>query len=223
MRLRWRLALAAMLVLGLGGLAGAAFGLAAPTGATKYRAFLPAVTRAEPTPTPQPTPEPPPYGGAVQSLYLASARILGGDPIEYRDTRYLGSREVLEDPSGPRYVAMYPRFGTPGWRGGNTTFAAHVNYVGYGNGPFAYLTNATAGDALYVSMDNGLVYTYTVRSVDVVPLADLDMNAIVYPPLDSHTERVTLISCGGDFVPNPSGVGGEYESRVILIAERFIP
>jgi hypothetical protein len=47
------------------------------------------------------------------------------------------------------------------------------------------------------------------------------MMAIVYPGLDVKVERVTLISCGGNFRPLPGG--GEYDSRVIVIAERFLP
>ncbi|MCC6382433.1 MAG: hypothetical protein IT304_07975, partial [Dehalococcoidia bacterium] len=75
--MRWRLVSVGVVLLALGSLLGAAIGLAAPAASPKYRAFLPAVSRAEPTPTPLPTPEPPPYAGAVQSLYLASAHILG--------------------------------------------------------------------------------------------------------------------------------------------------
>ena len=63
---------------------------------------------------------------------------------------------------------------------------------------------------------------YELRVGDcIVHLADLDMNSVVYPPLPSNRERVTLISCGGTFVPYPTG-GGEYLSRVILVAERVI-
>ena len=47
------------------------------------------------------------------------------------------------------------------------------------------------------------------------------MDAVVYPWLDAGVERVTLISCGGTFVPYAGG-GGEYTSRVILVAERYV-
>ena len=45
----------------------------------------------------------------------------------------------------------------------------------------------------------------------------------MYPGLGSHTERVTLISCGGTFIPNPGGLGGAYNGRIVLIAERWVP
>jgi len=155
-------------------------------------------------------------------MSLTSAGISRGDVLEERDTREAGGREVFEDPTAPSRIAWYPRFGRPGFRANNTIMAAHINYVGYGNGPFAYLTSASVGDVLSITMDNGDTYTYAVASVAVVPLAILDMDAIVFPGLDAKTERVTLVSCGGTFVPRPGG-GGEYDSRVVVVAERSIP
>ena len=218
----------ALVLGGLAGMMGAALALAAdpPGPELKFRSFVPAVARAEnPTTTPAapptPTPRPPVYAGPVQTLYLGSAALTMNPVVEQRDTITRAGREVFEDPSAPARVAWYPRFGHPGFGGNNSLFSAHVNYVGYGNGPFAHLTGASIGDALYVTMDNGESYAYTVKSVEVIDLDSLDMDAIVFPPLDSNTERITLISCGGTFVPTPGG--GEYNSRVILVAERYVP
>ena len=213
---------------GLAGMLGAAVAAAAdsPPPDLKYRAFVPDVSRADdpaPIPQPTPTPRPPVYSGPVQTLYLGSAALTMNPVVEQRDTVTRAGREVLEDPSAPARVAWYPRFGHPGFGGNNSLFAAHVNYVNYGNGPFAHLTSASVGDALYITMDNGLSYAYTVKSVEVIGLDSLDMDAIVFPPLDSNSERVTLISCGGTFVPHSSGIGGDYASRVILVAERYVP
>lgn len=219
----------ALMLVGIAGLLGAAIAVAAdsPAPDLKFRAFAPAVARADdptpPPPEPASTPRPQPYAGPVQTLYLGSAALTMNPTVEQRDTTTSAGREVLQDPSVPARVAWYPRFGHPGFAGNNSLFAAHVNYVNYGNGPFAYLTSASVGDALYVTMDNGQSYAYTVRSIDVIGLDSLNMDAIVFPPLDSFTERVTLISCGGTFVPNANGVGGEYNSRVILVAERYVP
>lgn len=222
-----RIVMIALVLGGVAGLVGAAFAVAAESPPTnlKYRAFAPAVSRAEnPTPTPQPTPtpRPAPYAGPVQTLYLGSASLTMNPVVEERDTTFNGEREVLQDPSGPARVAWYPRFGHPGFVGNNSLFAAHINYVNYGNGPFAHLTSASVGDALYVIMDNGESYAYEVKSVDIIGLDALNMDAIVFPAMASGTERVTLISCGGTFVPRPGG-GGEYQSRVILVAERYVP
>jgi Sortase domain len=221
LRLRARMSLA---LVAAGGLiaAGAALAGAQSGGERPYRAALPMISRAElpPPPPPTPTPRPEPYIGPVNSLYLESARIRTSSPIETGDTHLVGSREFLDDPRRPQNIMWYPRFGRPGLGGTNTIFAAHVNYIGYGNGPFAYLTSAKVDDALYVTRGDGRVLAYTVKSVVLVHLVDLDMGAVVYPPLDDQTERITLISCGGTFIP--AAIGGEYTSRVILVAERFV-
>jgi hypothetical protein len=196
--------------------------LAAPSPLPR-RAVMPHVSNSDPappTPTPTPTVRPEPYVGPVSSIYLSSAQI-GGSPMEEGDTRFIGGREFFEDPGRPQNIMWYPRFGRPGFAAANTIMAAHVNYVNYGNGPFAYLLDANVDDALYVVMANGATLTYTVKSVTLYHLSDLDMDAVVYPPLDSHTERVTLISCGGTFIP--AAVGGEYDSRIVLVAERYVP
>lgn len=207
-------------------LAGLAFTSAetTPLPNLKYRVIAPGISRAEVLPISPPTPRPVPYAGPVASLYLASARITGQSPVEVRDTTFVGGRETFQDPSRPERIAWYSRFGQPGYPANNSIFAAHVNYVGFGNGPFAFLTSATLDDALYVTMANGDAYAYTVRSVEVVPLTELENGAIdgyVFPALDNYTERITLISCGGDFVARPGG-GGDYVSRVILVAERYV-
>jgi hypothetical protein len=62
-----------------------------------------------------------------------------------------------------------------------------------------------------------------VKSLKLVKTEDLDMVEILYPKLDERTERLTFMSCGGDFIRNPSGVGGDYASRLVMVAERFVP
>ncbi len=197
-----------------------------------YRAFAPGVASGDSIPTPKatptslpqptPTPEPKPYAGPVKSIYLESARIYGNAAVEQRGAHMENGKEVFDIPADPHDIAWYSDYGHPGSRGSNSLFAGHIDYVGLGKMVFGYLTSAAPGDALYVTMDNGLQYTYTVRSVDVIPIKDLNMSEVTFPALDSYTERVTLISCGGTFVPFAGG-GGEYESRVILVADRYIP
>ncbi len=208
--------------------AGGAFGATASPPALTPRGVVAEVSRAEnPPPLPAPSPTPPPYAGPVVSLYLASAGIGASTPVEVRDTTFQGGHEVFQDPSTPGNIAWYARFGHPGSAGTNSIFAAHINYFGYGDGPFAHLLAAQPEEALYLTMADGETYAYTVKSVTTVPLSSLDnggMDDVVYPPLDSHTERVTLISCGGDFVPFAgTGGPGEYSSRVVLVAERYVP
>ena len=106
----------------------------------KYRVVAPQLNRGEVlvTPTPSPTPRPVPYGGPVASLYLGSAQISTGAPIEVRDTVNIAGRETFQDPSRPERIAWYSRFGQPGFPSNNSIFSAHINYIGHGNGPFAY-------------------------------------------------------------------------------------
>lgn len=191
----------------------------------EYRSFVVLAGKDGAPPPPTAAPTPIPYTGPIASLYLGSAQIYGGDPIEQRGTHIAADgRETFDDPSHPANIAWYPDWGSgnsqPGFRGSNTVMAAHINYVGYGLAPFAHLTSAVPGSDLYLTMANGTQYRYTVQAVDVVDLGALDMDQVVFPALGPNVERVTLISCGGTFVPNPSGVGGHYNSRVILVAER---
>lgn len=193
---------------------------------SSYTATSPYVARdgLNPTPTPRPptpTPVPAPVDlGPPRVLSLPSAYI---PPvyIEQRHTVFQSGGEFFDVPSNPSWIAWYYRFSTLGRGGQNTIFSAHINHVSIGNGPFRYLTSAAVGDTLSISTDNGTVLRFSVQSVRVIHLSNLDMDAIVYPSLPQNRERVTLISCGGTFVPYPGG-GGEYDSRVILVAERII-
>jgi hypothetical protein len=183
-----------------------------------HRDYVPLVAS-----NPPPTPTPLPYYGDVVSIRLASAQIWGGDPVENRDTEWRGANHVFQDPSHPAYIAWYKNFGMPGWGANNSIFAAHVDYVNYRHAtPFAHLAQAQVNDFVYVTMDNGIEYAYQVQSVRIAPLNDLDWGNTVWPTLPPNMERVTLITCGGGFVPNPSGIGGSYNSRVILVAERYV-
>ncbi|MBK7726494.1 MAG: hypothetical protein IPI33_15070 [Dehalococcoidia bacterium] len=131
----------------------------APPANLKYRVVAPGISRAEPAPTPSPTPKPVAYAGPVAWLYLASAGVSAQWPVESRDTIFLSGRETFQDPSSPERIAWYARFGQPGNPANNSIFAAHINYVGFGAGPFANLAEAVPGDALYVSMVNGDLHT----------------------------------------------------------------
>ena len=76
---------------------------------------------------------------------------------------------------------------------------------------------------MVVDMDDGTEYTYRIFSkqrydVDTMPMGDL-----IWPrdrPADK--EWITLITCGGNFVPDPGGSGlGSYTQRYVVISERI--
>jgi sortase (surface protein transpeptidase) len=156
------------------------------------------------------------------TLRLASGGVTMSPQIETRHTIVTSGKEYFDVPSHPSKVAWYDQFGTLGKAGSTTLMAAHINYMGYGAGPFAKLTSTKVGDTLTVTDAGGKVLSYSVQSVQVTKLSQLDMNLVVYPSLGAGKERLTLISCGGTFVPNPSGSGGQYDSRVIVVTERYV-
>ncbi len=208
-------ALAAVLIM-LGLIATTATAEQAPAGALqRYHLVVPGLARSpEPTPTP--------YVGPIVSLDIPGAGVSARWPVEERGTTIIGGTEYLQDPSSPDRIAWYPRYGRPGFRSANTVFAAHVNYVGWPLTPFASVGNLKVDDSLYITMADGTVYTYSVKTITVMPMQNLHMRPVMFPALDSNTEQVTLITCGGDFFVQP-GVGGEYDSRLIVTATRYIP
>lgn len=223
-----------LLVLGLLGILATTITAATAQQGTQqrpFRAYAPAVSRAEeppPTPTPAPVPvlppEPTPSNAPIAAFYLERAGIAANWPVEEGGTVTKGGQLFFADPVNPQAIVWYPAYGRPGYRGGNTLAAGHVDYYTGVRTPFAAITRAEAGDLLYVLLTDGTQYTYTVKSVRVVALAEYNAEEIVYPPLDSYTERLTFISCGGAFIPNTVlGYGGEYASRIVLIAERQLP
>lgn len=200
----------------VGSMAASATAQQSPSGAgQRYHLIVPGIAySAEPTPTP--------YVGPIASLDIPAASVSARWPVEERGVTTVGGTQYLQDPSSPDRIAWYPQFGRPGFRFSNTVFAAHVNYVGWSLTPFAYMGNVSPGDSVYVTMADGTIYTYTVKTVQLIPTADLDMYQVMYPPLDNNTEQITLLTCGGDFFIQP-GVGGEYGSRLIVTATRYIP
>lgn len=221
MRIRWVLPIVAMLAAMVMGAIAIGGDGSAQSKPKPSPLMVPLIARDGPAPPPPtPTPEPTDYG-PPRALTLESARIPLGAYVEARHTMLVGGRETFENPSLPQYIAWYHQFATMGRGGQNTIMAAHINYAGYGNGPFRYLTSARVGDLLSIRMDNGEVLVFSVKSVEVLPLSGIDMDAIVYAPVAPNRERVTLISCAGSFVPYPGG-GGAFDSRVFLVAERII-
>jgi hypothetical protein len=228
-------ALLSLLAVGLLGILGAAVTIAsAQPGTTPQlqpRAVLPAISRGEefpPTPTPTPvpisTPEPLPSNAPIASFHLESAGVDSSWPVEEGGIVELGGRVVLADPKNPQAIAWYPDYGRPGYRGGNTLVSGHLNWYTGIPTPFARLDQVEMGDALYITLTDGTQYVYTVVELYSITESEYASRAeeITYPPLDSYHERVTLISCGGDFYRAPNGEG-HYHSRLLVIAERHIP
>jgi sortase (surface protein transpeptidase) len=113
------------------------------------------------------------------------------------------------------------QYDKPGF-GGNAVFAAHVDYFPDILGPFNRLKDVNEHDEIDITMDNGLVYRYDVFSKNVYSIDDLDMAELIWPTTKpAGDEWITLITCGGQFVPTESSGAGEYLSRVVVIARRI--
>jgi len=117
------------------------------------------------------------------------------------------------DPSGPWVVSWYQETGKAGdtkdYR--NMVVSGHVDYWGVGPSVFQAVPDLAKGSQIFVTGENGDVFTYAVDSVEMVdasPPQDV-LQKIVGP---SDKPMLTIITCGGYFN------GSEYESRIIVKA-----
>ena len=121
---------------------------------------------------------------------------------------------------GVNKVGWYSIYDQPG-HGGNALFAAHVNFDRK-NGPFAGSKTVTEGTRISIVMEGGPTYVYSVvvyqqYDADSFPTGDL----IVATGKPENEEWITLITCGGRFVPDPGSEFGHYEQRDVVIARRI--
>ncbi len=185
-------------------------------------------TEPSPTETEIPTPTPTPFDGG-----LASMRIPRFDVDAAIENIGISDQNQLEVPDEPENVGWYGIYADrdrrpggdyqkPGW-GFNSLFSAHVDYWPDIQGPFYNLADIELGDEIYVVMEDGKEYGYRVIknqrwTVEKIPTGDL-IKADDRPEGD---EWITLITCGGDFVPYNGYDGpGYYRHRDVVIAERF--
>ena len=121
---------------------------------------------------------------------------------------------------GVNKVGWYSPYPKPG-QGKNALFAAHINF-NRKDGPFAHLAEIHELDHISIVMDGGPTYVYEViayRRYDVSTIAMGELiDANDRPP---EEEWITLITCGGDFVPDPGSEFGHYLQRDVVIARRI--
>lgn len=102
------------------------------------------------------------------------------------------------------YLDGLPWFG----EGGNIVLGGHSELTGREPSVFYDLDDVELGDEIIVN-DHGEEYVYIVTDIFEVEQYDL---SILYP---TNTEQLTLMTCDVD-----SLVGGVYNRRVVVIAER---
>jgi LPXTG-site transpeptidase (sortase) family protein len=164
-----------------------------------------------PRPT-EPTPEP---TVVAVPLRLVIDRLGVDAPV---DVYTLDENRVPEVPvadDAGEVVAWYDFTGKPG-AGSNAVFAGHITWD-RAPAVFYDLDELQAGDVVRLVSDDGREYTYEVfANFDVDPY-DTESLKVMAP---TETDTVTLITCGGTWIPDPSEqFGGDYTTRTIVQAK----
>ena len=108
-------------------------------------------------------------------------------------------------------VAWYDFSALPG-QGTNAVFAGHITWDG--PGVFLNLENLQPGDKVSVFTEDGKQLQYQVFENLLVDPSRVDL---LY---GTPEDIVTLISCGGAWVPNPNDpFGGNYDNRIVVRAK----
>ncbi len=165
----------------------------------------------EPEPTPKPTPEP-----VAAPLRLVVERFGVDAPVVEMG---LDEQGIPQVPLNGQDVAWYT-FSSPPGAGSNAVFAGHINWGG-ATGVFGNLDQLVPGDTVRVISDDGHEYTYEVFASFPVDPYDAESLKVMEP---TPTDTVTLITCGGTWVPDASErFGGSYTNRTIVQARLMEP
>jgi LPXTG-site transpeptidase (sortase) family protein len=159
-----------------------------------------------------PTPEPP----AVTVPLRLVIDSLGVDaPVGVYELDGNGVPEVPLADDAAEVVAWYDFSSKPG-AGSNAVFAGHVTW-NRAPAVFGNLDDLQAGDVVRLVSDDGREYTYEVFANFAVDPYDTESLKVMAP---TETDTVTLITCGGTWIPDPSEqFGGDYTTRTIVQAK----
>ena len=151
--------------------------------------------------------EPTTRGPKPVAIFIPEAKV--DAPIE--TARIVDGRMI--DPSGPFVVGWYPesaRLAEPN----NVVMAGHLDYWGVGRAIFYHLGALDDGDAMTILGDDDVAYPYQVEWVRRIRTIDSGPEVIREVVSETTAERLTLITCGGDFDREL----GEYEERTVVRA-----
>ena len=127
----------------------------------------------------------------------------------------LDSTLIPQVPSAGSDVAWYDFSAKPD-TGGNVVLSGHVTWD-KAPAVFWRLQELKEGDIIKLETDEGDQAIYEVRTNLVVDPSDPESVNLIHP---TGTEMVTLVTCGGTFVPDAANrFGGEYTNRVVVQAE----
>jgi LPXTG-site transpeptidase (sortase) family protein len=179
------------------------------------------------TPVPSPT-VPPVVPGANPDDMLVIEKANVDAPITLKAVPANGG--ALPSPNGPDDVVYYDFAGFPGLggypgAGGTIVISGHVDYgIGYchnGTLPppctavFWDLSKLEKGDIIEIRLSNG-VFRYQVTGSDNLGADDQEKWNDVWKSAEG-TERIVLITCGGDFNRDTH----EYDKRHVIYGERI--
>jgi sortase (surface protein transpeptidase) len=218
---RWRrsrLTLAAILLLASMVLLGAGLAGLLMTGksgaVTRNIGTIPTYDGGLNPPTTTPLPTPPPNNSPMARMIIEKIDV--DAPII---TIGMDENNVPRVPSGPYEVGWYDWSSKPGW-GGNAVYSGHVDWTVNGQpviGVFYYLRDLSLDDVIKVVLEDGTEYRYKVTGNQAVEESDPRALQWMGP---TPNEVVTLITCGGVWIRDPSNpLGGHYTMRQVARAE----
>lgn len=170
------------------------------------------------TPTATPVPTPPPSSAPVVRMIIEKIG-LDGQVV----TMGLDEDHVPLVPDNPNDIVWYDFSTLPGW-GSNAVFSGHVDWTLHGvpvTGVFYDLRKVEVGDIIKIRLEDGTEYQYKVFANVAVPYDDPEALKVMGT---TPTEMITIITCGGTWVPRWNDpLGGNYTHRQIVRAERLYP
>jgi LPXTG-site transpeptidase (sortase) family protein len=127
--------------------------------------------------------------------------------------------KVPQVPDTGAKVAWYEFTTKPG-EGGNAVMAGHVRWAG-DPGAFAHLDELERGDEISLAWDDGRESVYEVVSSFEVNPGRPDSLQVMAPTAE---DALTLITCGGTFVPDADNpLGGDFTRRMVVRARLVQP
>ena len=166
--------------------------------------YNPLLMVTEPAPEPAPEPVAAPLRLVVESLGVDAPVVEMG----------LDDQGIPYVPYNGQDVAWY-NFSSPPGAGSNAVFAGHINWEGAA-GVFGNLGELQPGETVRLMSGDGSEYVYEVFANFPVDPDDPASLKVMAP---TPTDTITLISCGGTWVPDASEqFGGSYTNRIIVQA-----
>ena len=176
---------------------------------------VPNLPVANPYYNPQPTAPEPEAPAVTVPLRLVIDRLGVDAPVGVYQLDENGVPEVPVADDAGEVVAWYDFSSKPG-AGSNAVFAAHITW-NRAPAVFYDLDDLQAGDVVRLVSDDGREYTYEVFANFAVDPYDTESLKVMAP---TETDTVTLITCGGTWIPDPSEqFGGDYTTRTIVQAK----